>query len=90
MGSAANMARNRNKEVIPFSKAYKNKRLKLLGHVLRAENRDPMRQVTFYQDSARPIAYTKKRVGKPREHWTETSFKKSMEAVQARSTKGTL
>ena len=37
-----------------------------------------MRQVTFYyQDTAKSINYTKKRSGKPREHWTETALEKT-------------
>ena len=61
---------------MPFSKPYKFRRQKLLGHVLRASNEDPLRQVTFVEDSAKPLAYTKRRSGKPREQWTEVAMKR--------------
>ena len=61
---------------MPFSKAYKYRRQKLLGHVLRSSNVDPLRQVTFVEDSAKPLAYTKRRSGKPREQWTEVAMKR--------------
>ena len=70
------MQKNRHKEVRPFNKAYKLRRQKLLGHVLRASNEDPLRQVTFVEDSAKPLSYTKKRAGKPREQWTEQAMKR--------------
>ena len=46
-----------------------NRRAKLLGHILRSSNDDPMRQVSFLPHSASRVGYGKKRVGKPRQNW---------------------
>ena len=75
-GSEANKKKNKDKTILPFSKAYKIRRQKLLGHVLRAENHDPMRQVTFNKNTGKPVTFTKKRSGKPREQWTEQAMKR--------------
>ena len=53
-----------------FSEHYKNQAQKLLGHILRAPDTDPMRQVTFRGESGSPLLADKNRVGRPRLHWT--------------------
>ena len=37
------------RKVDKFSQAYVKRKMKLLGHVIRADNEDPLRQVTFKQ-----------------------------------------
>ena len=46
-----------------------DKKIKLLGHVIREPNNRPTRQVTFEQDSARHRVPNKRRVGRPRKNW---------------------
>ena len=45
------------------------KRVRLAGHILRAPNHDPLRQVSYQQNSAEPKHIGKRRVGRPRQHW---------------------
>ena len=40
-----------------------------MGHILRSNNSDPMRQISFLPDSAQRTDYGIKRVGKPRQNW---------------------
>ena len=43
--------------------------MKLLGHVVRAENDDPMRQVMFKSGRVEELNVVKRRVGKPKLDW---------------------
>ena len=45
-----------------------------MGHVIRAREDDPLREVTLYQGSANPLEYDKRRVGKPREQWAKNAM----------------
>lgn len=58
-----------------FSDFHKERKAKLLGHILRADNSDPLREVTFQPDSASRVEYGKKRVGKPRMNWIHQTKK---------------
>lgn len=53
-----------------FSEHYIKQGQALFGHVLRCSEEDPLRQVTFEPNSARPMLPEKYRVGRPRLHWT--------------------
>lgn len=44
---------------------------KLYGHVVRAPRNDPMRRVTFRPHSVTPKFHYMRRVGRPRDHWTD-------------------
>ena len=57
------------KQLRPFSHDYKQRQTKLLGHVIRADNNDPMRKVTFRPNSIRAWRTPLRRVGRPREQW---------------------
>jgi hypothetical protein len=57
------------RKIIPFSEYHMNRRVKLLGHILRSNGNDPMRQISFLPDSAHRVEYGTKRVGKPRQNW---------------------
>ena len=46
------------------------RRIKLAGHILRAPDTDPLRQVTYKNGSAEPRDVGKRRVGRLRQHWT--------------------
>ena len=43
------------KKVKPFSQELDESRARLAGHILRAPNSDPLRQVSYQPDSAEPI-----------------------------------
>ena len=45
---------------------YKQRKLKLLGHVIRADNPDPMSQVALRESSIKGKEVGKQRVGKPK------------------------
>ena len=51
------------------------RRIKFIGHILRADNNDPLRSMTFHYNSARPIEPAKRRVGGPKKHWTWESLR---------------
>ena len=56
-----------------FSFWYRMTRIKLLGHLIRAPDIDPLRQVTFSYGIAPPIR-RKYRVGRPRKHWIKEVY----------------
>ena len=57
------------KKLRPFSADYKNTKIKLLGHVIRADNADPMRKVTFSPNTIVEWGYAHRRVGRPKDQW---------------------
>ena len=67
------------RKVLPFSKYHEERRVKLLGHILRSNDQDPMRQVSFIPSSALRVDYGKKRVGRPRQNWLMFSKKYAYE-----------
>jgi len=73
-GTEAQLQRNKDKEVQKFSTTYKRRKEKLLGHIIRTGNDDPLRQVTLQCSKARPVNYGKKRSGHPREKWTQNTM----------------
>ena len=59
-----------NSTIKPFSTTLEERRAKLAAHILRSSDNDPMRQVTYKPGSADAIEIGKRRVGRPRQHWT--------------------
>ena len=55
--------------VIEFSKLWLKRKFQLLGHIIRSDPQDPMRQVLFLPISLVPRTEHARRVGKPRAHW---------------------
>ena len=53
-----------------FSDTWKKRRRALLLHVIRSPPEDPMRRCTFLENTTLPLEPAKKRVGRPRLHWT--------------------
>ena len=49
-----------------FSKLYNERRASLLGHIKRACDSDPLRQISFEPQTANRVQYGKKRCGRPR------------------------
>ena len=56
------------------SEMIEEKKIKLLGHCIRAENDDPMRQPFLRQDSTMYKNTFTRRVGHPRNKWHEEVF----------------
>ena len=52
-----------------LSTRWKNNKTRLLGHILRAQHDDPMREVLFEPGTLRPRIEHCRRVGKPRTQW---------------------
>ncbi len=59
----------------PFSEYWKHKCGKLLGHVIRSNDDNPIRQTTLLDGSAKEIPSGKRRVGKPRKDWLNETKK---------------
>ena len=49
---------------------------KLLAHTVRAANDDPLRQCTLKPNTHEPITLDRKRVGRPRQNWTRSTFER--------------
>ena len=58
-----------NRSVRPITVDLDERRIRLAGHILRAPNTDPLRQVTYEPDSAQPKHIGKRRIGRPRQQW---------------------
>ena len=64
------------KQVRHVSETLKLRRRKLLGHVIRCKESDPMHQVTFKGDGFN--GYDFRRVGRPRGHWAECTITETL------------
>ena len=62
-------------EVKLFSELLLDKRVKLSGHLLRATDSDPTRQVVYSPQSANAFPIGKRRVGAPRQQWRHFTHK---------------
>ena len=60
---------------IRLSTKWKNRKVTLLGHIIRAESEDPMREVLFETGTFRPRIEHIRRVGKPRANWLLETYK---------------
>ena len=58
-----------------FSEHYHERRASLLGHILRACDTDPLRQISFEPQTANRVPYGKKRCGRPRQNWLHCTKK---------------
>ena len=65
----------------PISEKIQLRQAKLLGHILRASNDDPMRQITFKPSTGDWNHPNKKRVGRPRANWLFETCKFTYEQV---------
>ena len=69
------------KEIKPFSENWRQAKFRLLGHILRTDYSDPLRQVTFEQNSCLPRQIEFRRRGAPRRIWIEETMKEAWEAL---------
>jgi hypothetical protein len=65
------------KKLRPFSEDYKHRKVKLLGHVIRADTDDPMRKVTFQPETIQEWGTSHRRVGRPKEQWLQGAKKQA-------------
>ena len=70
-----------NRRIKSFSEYHKERTAKLLGHIIKCEDADPLRQITFQEGTAYRLDYGKKRVGKPRQNWIHQTKKHVYEDV---------
>ena len=63
-----------------LSDMVKDRQVKLLGHIIRTEYGNPMHQVIF-DEYLHKAERSHKRVGKPREHWTDKIIQRAFELV---------
>ena len=60
------------KRIKLFSEFYLERKIKLMGHIIRAKDSDPLRAVTFLPNSLTVIPLdSKKRAGRPKIDWIE-------------------
>ena len=72
--AAGNSPGNTNRLTWNIQQCIDEKRIKLTGHLLRADNSDPMRQVSFQRNSALPYCPLFRRQGRPRKNWMVSSL----------------
>ena len=63
------------------SETISHRKMKLLGHIIRADQSDPKRQVTLENESVRPRFKGYRRVGKPRLNWTKNNIQQAWEII---------
>ena len=69
------------KPIWRFSEIYDRQRLKLFGHVLRADQSDPLHEVTFHPGTWTPRRLTKRRNGQPRKNWAAVMMEEAYEGI---------
>ena len=62
----------KDREIRAWSDDIKTRQVKLLGHLIRADARDPMRLITFQHGILQPNTPGARRVGRPRIPWLHT------------------
>ena len=78
------------KRIPKISTQVKQSQHTLLLHTLREPPDAPTRQATFRNDKARPNLYNKKRVGRPRKHWTIQTMRRAWNTLRPTLTDPTL
>ena len=71
----ANAEARTDNAIRPLSQVLQEKRIKLLGHIVRRPREHPQHQITFYTRSLIPRTVDKRRVGRPRLSWTHETMK---------------
>ena len=74
------------KQIEEYSETYRNRKLKFLGHVIRADDSDPMKQVALRDGSIKGTKIGKRRVGKPKLDWIQEGKRALGEHSAAKST----
>ena len=63
-----------------LSECWKSQKMKLLGHILRADRYDPLRQVFFEFGTTSPRINYYRRIGRPRADWLQETTKDALRA----------
>jgi hypothetical protein len=82
-GSAKFLARNAGKQIELFSQTFQKRRKKLMGHVIRTDDSDPLRQVSLQPGTAKPVHWGTRRAGKPRQQWSHNVLNLIWKKTQA-------
>ena len=69
-------------EIKPFTEIPRERRLKLLGHLIRAKEDDPLKEVTFNPDTMEIKAVGCRRVGRPKTHWIHTVMRTAWDEIK--------
>jgi len=69
-----------------LTKILEERKLRLLGHVLRRDRQHPLHQTTFSTTSAVPRETNYRRVGRPRQFWTTNNMEKAWEIIKREDT----
>ena len=67
------------KDIKPFSSYIQSQQNKLLAHIIRAEKDDPLRQTTLSEGTHYPYKIEKRRVGRPRNDWTWSTYERILQ-----------
>ena len=70
---------NAQRRVASFSEHHHERRARLLWHIIRAQDTDPLRQVSLEPQSANRVQYGKKRCGRPRQNWLHYAKKLNLQ-----------
>ena len=72
----------RDRKIKPLTEILEDKKIKMLGHILRRERRHPLHQATFATPSALPRETEHRRVGRPRQFWTVNVMQKAWKIIK--------
>ena len=67
---------DKEKKIKLISEVIEERQTKLLGHAMRREDDDPLKQVCFDEEGHQHI-YEKRRIGRPRIHWVRETMKRT-------------
>ena len=70
----------------PLTEILAERKIRLLGHVLRRERQHPLHQSTFSTSSAIPRETNYRKVGRPRQFWTTTTMERAWEIMKFEDT----
>ena len=71
---AINTGAKKKTQIKSFSEYLQEKTTSLFGHVLRAKDEDPIREICFLHDTATPNTTKEKRRGRPKLNWVITQM----------------
>ena len=72
------------RKIKPLTEVLGERRLKLLGHVLRRDRQHPLHQAAFKTQSAVPRETEQRRVGRPRQFWTTANMEKAWNIITSK------
>ena len=70
------------RKIKPLTEILEEKKLKLLGHILRRDRNHPLHQTIFSTTSALPRETEMRRVGRPKQFWTSNNMQKTWEVIR--------